>query len=126
MRSFLCVTAAAFLFAFPTFAQAPAGNAGPAGRGPRNLKILAPENFRSSMDVFTQALGVQCTYCHVQGAFDSDDKPQKNTARMMLTMTREINERFGDGKLHVRCYTCHRASAQPLTEPPGRTEPPAR
>ena len=72
------------------------------------------------MDVFTQALGVQCGYCHVQGAFDSDDKPQKNMARMMLTMSREINERFGDGKLHVRCYTCHRGSPEPLTAPPAQ------
>jgi len=118
MRIVLSITAAATLAALALLAQQPGGGDGKKkAKGPTNLKILAPENFRLSMDVFTQALGVQCTFCHVQGAFDSDDKPQKNTARMMLTMTREINDKFGDGKLHVRCYTCHRGSSQPLTAP---------
>lgn len=117
MRIFISITAATSLIALVMFAQAPGGDAKQKAKGPKNLKILQPENFRASMDVFTQALGVQCTFCHVQGAFDSDDKPQKNTARMMLTMSREINEKFGDGKLHVRCYTCHRGASKPLTEP---------
>jgi photosynthetic reaction center cytochrome c subunit len=117
MRLFLSLTAAATLAALALLAQQPGGDAKQKAKGPKNLKILAPENFRPSMDVFTQALGVQCTYCHVQGVMDSDDKPQKNMARMMLTMTREINDKFGDGKAHVRCYTCHRGSPHPLTEP---------
>src|SRR5579863_6402352 len=117
MRTVLSLTAAAALAALALLAQQPGGDAKQKAKGPKNLKILAPENFRVSMDVFTQALGVQCTYCHVQGAFDSDDKPQKNTARMMLTMSREINDKFGDGKAHVRCYTCHRGSPHPLTAP---------
>jgi photosynthetic reaction center cytochrome c subunit len=86
---------------------------------PKNLQILTPDNYRAAMTSFTQALGVQCTFCHVQGDFASDDKDQKKTARMMLTMTREINAKWTDGKQHVRCYTCHRGSNTPLTEPPG-------
>lgn len=120
MRIVLSITAAASLAALALLGQQqPGGGAKQKAKAPpKNLKILAPENYRISMDVFTQALGVQCTYCHVQGAFDSDEKPQKNTARMMITMSREINDRFGDGKLHVRCYTCHRGSPQPLTAAP--------
>ena len=44
----------------------------PAGRGPapRNLQILpkdtAPQDVAALMQQFTRALGVQCTYCHVQ------------------------------------------------------------
>jgi len=30
---------------------------------------------------------------------------------------RAINGTFGDGKEHVTCYTCHRGSPTPLTEP---------
>ena len=120
MRNVLSIAAAAALAAFALLAQQPGGDGKQKKAAPpKNLKILAPENYRMSMDVFTQALGVQCTFCHVQGTMDSDDKPQTNTARMMLAMTREINDKFGDGKLHVRCYTCHRGSAQPLTVPPG-------
>ena len=116
MRSWIVLITSALVLTLAAFAQQ-GGDGKQKAKGPKNLKMLQPENFRTSMDVFTQALGVQCTYCHVQGVMDSDDKPQKATARMMLQMTREINEKFGDGKLHVRCYTCHRGSAQPLTEP---------
>jgi len=64
------------------------------------------------------SLGVECVYCHVQGDFASDDNPKKETARMMLTMTREINGKFTDGQQHVTCYTCHRGSTEPARTPP--------
>jgi hypothetical protein len=32
-------------------------------------------------------------------------------------MTHEINGKFPDGKMHVTCYTCHRAEAEPKTAP---------
>jgi Photosynthetic reaction centre cytochrome C subunit len=34
-----------------------------------------------------------------------------------LSMVREINARFPDGKQHVTCFTCHRGSIVPATEP---------
>jgi hypothetical protein len=87
---------------------------------PKNLKLLAPDtDIRATMRAFEAALGVnQCTFCHVQGDFASDDNPKKNTARMMITMAREINAKFPDGKQHVRCYTCHRGETTPKMEPP--------
>jgi photosynthetic reaction center cytochrome c subunit len=85
---------------------------------PTNLKLLKPDNLRATMVSFTQALGVMCNECHVQGNFASDDNPKKETARMMISMAREINAKFPDGQQHVRCYTCHRGSTTPLTEPP--------
>jgi photosynthetic reaction center cytochrome c subunit len=88
---------------------------------PKNLKILTgdtPDQLRTTMRAFTTALGVQCTFCHVQGDFASDDNPKKETARMMLTMARDINSKFPDGKRHVSCYTCHRGATEPATEPP--------
>lgn len=88
------------------------------GGPPKNLKILAPEDVRATMASFTVALGVQCTFCHVQGQMDSDDKPTKVMARMMLAMTKDINSKFEDGKMHVKCYTCHRGAEMPLTDPP--------
>lgn len=85
---------------------------------PTNLKLLQPTNLIETMRSFTGALGVQCTYCHVMGNFASDENPKKEIARMMITMAREINAKFPDGKQHVRCYTCHRGMTEPLTEPP--------
>jgi hypothetical protein len=85
---------------------------------PQNLKLLKPDNLRETMLSFNAALGVMCTECHVQGNFPSDDNPKKNIARMMITMARDVNSKFPDGQQHVRCYTCHRGSTTPLTEPP--------
>jgi hypothetical protein len=115
MRIILSLLLAASL---SLFAQDAGKKGGGKGAPPKNLQILTPENYRAAMTSFTVALGVQCTFCHVQGQMDSDEKEQKKTARMMLTMTRDINSKWTDGKQHVRCYTCHRGSNTPLTEPP--------
>jgi hypothetical protein len=94
------------------------------GRGPqapKNLKILKPEDLRAGvMRQYTQALGVNCFHCHVQGDNSLDDKPQKNTARMMIAMVNEINAKFPDaaGKAKVTCYSCHNGKVTPLTAPP--------
>jgi len=89
----------------------------------KNLKILTgetPDQLRTTMRAFTAALGQQCVFCHVQGDFASDDNPKKETARMMLSLAREINGKFPDGATvrHVSCYTCHRGATTPATEPP--------
>jgi tetratricopeptide (TPR) repeat protein len=109
-------------------AQAPA--AGPAqGRGPApapsNLQVLPKDTSReqllATMQAFTSSLGVQCNYCHVQegrgGRNDmaSDEKPAKKTARQMMLLARELNEKLPAvvGKsaaetTRVGCATCHR------------------
>jgi Photosynthetic reaction centre cytochrome C subunit len=87
---------------------------------PTNLKVLkvttGPE-VSQIMRTFTAGLGVQCIYCHVQGNFASDDNPKKATARRMIEMMQKVNTGFGDGKMHVSCYTCHRGEPEPKTAP---------
>ncbi len=73
-----------------------------------------------TMMAFKAALGVECTFCHVQGNFASDDKPEKETARHMITMAKNINANFPDGQTHVTCYTCHRGATEPATAPPAK------
>jgi hypothetical protein len=85
---------------------------------PKNLKILpADVNLQQTMGAFRTALGVQCTYCHVQGDFASDANAKKSIARNMLRIAADINAGFPDGQRHVTCYTCHRGEAKPKTEP---------
>ena len=84
---------------------------------PKNLKLLQPSEIRPRMGAFRTALGVECSFCHVAGAFDSDDNPKKEVARHMITMMRDINSKFPDGKTHVTCYTCHRGQQEPATAP---------
>ena len=86
---------------------------------PKNLKILKPEEVRAAMGSFVSGLGVKCGFCHVQGDFASDAKPEKETARKMIVMTRDINAHFqGATTEMVACYTCHRGATEPLTAPP--------
>src|SRR4051812_21385315 len=90
-----------------------------------NLQIFPKDTPRpqvlATMQAFTQSLGVQCNYCHVQegrgGRNDmaSDEKPTKKAARGMMTLAREINaklpEAVGKGAeatTRVGCATCHR------------------
>ncbi len=129
---------------------------------PVNLKVL-PKNISKddlvrTMRGFTAGLGVRCAFCHKgeEGQpldtydFMSDAKPQKETARKMLTMVMAINSDYlkgvtverdetaeAEGKeaaegheagekaeapeqARVTCYTCHRGQAHPVMTPPPR------
>jgi hypothetical protein len=91
---------------------------------PTNLKVLEVKTgseVSQIMRTFTAGLGVQCSYCHLQGDFASDENPKKEVARHMIQMTKKINAEFSDGKLRVSCYTCHRGEAEPKTAPEPRT-----
>lgn len=86
----------------------------------KNLKVL--NDTRSdwllpSMEFITSSLGVHCEYCHVEKAFEKDDKKPKQTAREMMRMVQEINSTKFQGKQEVTCYSCHRGSPKPLTVP---------
>jgi hypothetical protein len=86
---------------------------------PKNLKVLpADTDLFAVMGSYRVALGQQCTFCHVQGDFASDENPKKITARHMIQMVNDINAKFPDGKVHVSCYTCHRGATVPLMAPP--------
>ena len=74
---------------------------GGGGRGaaplppPKNLKLLDPKTeIRFVMQSFNEALGVQCTHCHMQGDFASDENPKKEVARKMISMVRLIDTSF--------------------------------
>jgi hypothetical protein len=82
----------------------------------KNIQVFkgvpAPE-LMNAMRSFTRSLGVRCTFCHVEGAFDKDDKREKQTARKMISMARQINtDNFG-GNMRVTCWTCHRGATEP-------------
>src|SRR5262245_51914519 len=85
---------------------------------PKNLKVLTVEEERPMMMGMRASLGVMCTHCHLQTDYSSDENPKKLVARSMMTMVKEINSKFPDGKEHVTCYTCHRGKTTPEMAPP--------
>lgn len=119
MRILLTLLVAVPLFVVAQDPPPPGGQpkGGPRA-APKNLQILKPEEVRAAMGAYRVALGQQCTFCHVEGDFASDDKPQKLTARKMILMSREINAKFPNGgDNNVTCYTCHRGDMHPMTKP---------
>jgi hypothetical protein len=100
----------------------------------KNLQVFPKDITRSqllsNMKFFAQSLGVRCSFCHtgIEGQplstydFASDAKQEKRTARKMLAMAHRINLEdlavTDFAKIKVTCFTCHRGSTHPLTEPP--------
>jgi hypothetical protein len=99
---------------------------------PVNLKVLpadtSPEDLMKIMHGYSEQLGVHCTFCHAQDAatrrvnFASDQKPEKNTARTMISMTNEINAKYlsqihdpdaAPDQKTVSCGTCHQGHSMP-------------
>lgn len=100
----------------------------------RNLQVL-PQNIThdqliAMMRTFSRSLGVRCDHCHVPNADDAgerfdyanDSKPEKQAARVMIRMTRNINGQFisllHEPDASVACYTCHRGKTVPEMQAP--------
>ncbi len=99
-------------------------------RKPSNLQVLPSDMSVSSlgklMKRYERDLGVSCSYCHVEnrdtGKLDyvSDENPRKQTARIMMTMLDDINDRhlaqLGSDHRYatgVTCGSCHQGRSTP-------------
>jgi hypothetical protein len=95
---------------------------------PRNLKALPKDISARELDrvmqQYQRSLGVPCGYCHAEaegGKIDyaSDENPMKDLARSMITMTRDINEKYlaqiGDRRYAdpITCGNCHLGTPHP-------------
>jgi len=98
----------------------------------KNLKVL-PKDIstkdlsRIMIDDFEDGLGVSCGFCHAEEKdshkldYASDEKPEKEIARLMMKMTLDVNEKYfqtthpmiGDSTLSITCITCHRGQPRP-------------
>jgi len=81
------------------------------------LKGTPADQLVPGMQFIASSLGVECTFCHVQGKMDLDDKPEKKTARAMIAMTIAINKNSFGGRPQVTCYSCHRGAEHPVNVP---------
>jgi len=94
------------------------------------LKGLREAELYQTMNFIAVSLGENCTFCHVTNGRDpktnqinwvweSDDKPEKQTARRMLQMVLLINgsNKVDFGSNAVTCHTCHRGQRTPESLP---------
>src|SRR6185436_1899833 len=87
-----------------------------------NIKVLndLPDSqLIPMMNLMAGSLGVRCNFCHVnkngQWDYPNDEKPEKATAREMITMTLNINKVTFKGNSEVSCFTCHRGRTHPAS-----------
>jgi hypothetical protein len=125
------------------------GQRGGGGRGGANLfppfsnlqilpRDIGQQQLLQIMLGYESALGVTCEHCHVDfgrgnpmNDFASEAKAPKKTARVMMTMLRDINQKLSAdlGKApadltSVQCGTCHRGKAIPeYVAPPPPVQP---
>jgi hypothetical protein len=136
----------------------------PGGRPPRsypaptNLQVLPKDltgqQVHEIMEGFAGSLGVHCDFCHAADPknlmpngrprlnFGDDSKDDKKIARIMLTMTQQINADYiskakaldpDSMDMKVTCGTCHRGHEMPEEfvipkeggPPPAGAAPPA-
>jgi hypothetical protein len=88
------------------------------------LKGIPAEQLVPTMQFITASLGVQCDFCHVQGAPEKDDKKPKQTARKMMEMMIAINADDFDGHRMVTCNSCHNGNQKPSAIPAIMAEEP--
>src|SRR5262249_14084579 len=81
------------------------------------LKDMPADQLIPAMQFMTASLGVDCEYCHVEKAFDKDDKKTKGYARHMMEMMFNINKENFDNQRWVTCYSCHQGSPHPPSIP---------
>ena len=107
-----------------------------------NLRVLSPnithDELIATMRGIARSLGTKCNHCHVANPpgsaeefdYPNDSKPEKNVARTMLRMVRNINgEYISKVNAHgqtVTCFTCHRGHTVPevmTTQAPPEAQP---
>ena len=121
-------------------AAAPAPPAARAPYKPQNLKVLPEDtDLRKVMREFAGDLGVECEFCHAprdpvtkRSDRASDANPVKETARFMIQMTDDLNNkylaempdrRYADP---ITCGTCHRGEKHPSIFVPPQPPPGSR
>jgi hypothetical protein len=83
----------------------------------RVLKGIPSDQLIPAMQFMSSSLGVACSFCHVEGHSEKDDKKPKQTAREMMQMMFDLNRNNFEGLREVTCNSCHRGSRNPVSTP---------
>src|SRR4051794_23748207 len=85
------------------------------------LTNLSDAQLGLAMSNMSASLGVRCDFCHVFNEqtksldFPNDAKQEKKTAREMIKLVLDLNEKNFKGRPIVGCYTCHLGKEHPST-----------
>jgi hypothetical protein len=76
--------------------------------------LSAQDDVQTRMQAWARALGVECTHCHVDGAWTDASKPVFEFAQRMNRMVSALNSGPLKDIASVSCWTCHRGRTAPL------------
>jgi len=79
--------------------------------------VLAQDAVQARMTLWSKALGVACTHCHVDGAWTDAAKPNYEFAQRMSRMVRGLNTGPLKDVEPITCWTCHRGQTRPARLP---------
>ena len=72
---------------------------------------------------YSKSLGVSCGHCHNTDDFSSEEKKEKEIARQMAAMNKEINnnllkniKNLQSNPAVINCTTCHRGEIKPALD----------
>jgi photosynthetic reaction center cytochrome c subunit len=80
-----------------------------------NIEILRGKKasrLPGMMEALTGLLGVNCSFCHIPGHWELDEKPPKMIARKHFKMQASINEQYFNNENKISCWTCHHGRPQ--------------
>ena len=95
----------------------PDANAEDTYKNIKSFKGQKAKDIIPAMHFMSASLGTDCNFCHVEGNFAAEDKKEKQSARAMIAMTKEINEKNFDGHQDVTCNSCHNGHTRPQATP---------
>ena len=86
------------------------------------LRDIPVDTFFDAMGMFANAMGNDCTFCHVpEAALDrvkfAEVTPRMQRARQMIGMMQTINRQFFGNAPRVTCFTCHHGNQSPRSDP---------
>ncbi len=87
----------------------------------KGVKNFKADHFLMMMNLgWSEGLGVSCTYCHIPGKWESDEKPEKQIARQMYGLRQLVNDKLGTmtglkstAPPLINCGTCHHGKPVP-------------
>jgi hypothetical protein len=84
----------------------------------KNVQVLKDKSYadvyKIMANTLSSGLGAPCSFCHEVKDFSSDAKEEKVTARKMLKMVQDMNQKYLKDSKQVTCYMCHRGKEKPL------------
>ncbi len=86
----------------------------------KNIKVLKgmpASEVMPSMKFMCASLKVDCEFCHKEDDFASDEVHEKEAARHMILMQKDINDKNFRGRTEVTCNTCHNGNTHPQSVP---------